>query len=379
MKKRQRKLKKYKLLSFQPFSLYNNGGGARILRRLYSNYESDVYSLVIANEHQKYSGIIKEHIIHAFPVTRRWMRWKIRDLIFWLRYNFFKKITNIIIQNHVKKIDFEILHVVNHGSFSTSLCNYAENHNKKIWASFHDHFSACSSYSDAEELWKISDRRLVISEELGQEYVKLFGLKNYEIITDGVLEHELSSPVQYISKTINIYFAGLVHIDYVPLFNAFANALEELIKEGYKIKIIIRGTLQIKCLNNRLVEVEYRKVTLNEEELNKERDDADILYLPIKFTNPGFYKYSLSTKMVGYLAARGIIFYHGPEDSAACKLLKKNNAAVCCTSLKEQSIINAFNNLLINKNRYSHNSKELAKKNFMLRDIQSRFWQNQYA
>jgi hypothetical protein len=36
-----------KLLTYQPFSLYSNGGGNRILRRLFKGREADVISLVI--------------------------------------------------------------------------------------------------------------------------------------------------------------------------------------------------------------------------------------------------------------------------------------------------------------------------------------------
>src|SRR5690606_34277474 len=103
---------------------------------------------------------------------------------------------------------------------------------------------------------------------------------------------------------------------------AFANALDKLSDTNMKFRLVLRGTQKLSFLKDRMFTVEYRQTFVSDDEIKSEIDRADILYLPIKFNSPNFYLYSLSTKMIGYLGASGAIFYHGPSDSAANKLLE---------------------------------------------------------
>lgn len=366
-----------KLLSFQPFSLYENGGGNRILRRLYNNKESQVTSLaVVGFSSTPKKGNINETIITAKPATQRWMRWYLRDTVIWLRESAFKFWTINRIRKAAKDITYDVLHVVNHGPFSAALCNDDFCRGKQLWVSFHDHFSTTfSNFDDAKQLWSAADRRMVISKELGDEYQKLFGDKPYTIITDGVETSELSKPSIIKQTPIIIYFAGLLHLEYVELFKVLADALDVLTERGLKFKLILRGTQTIKFLNNRSFEVEYLPTTLNNPELKNELDSASILYLPIKFTTPDFYRYSLSTKMVGYLGGSGAILYHGPVDSAACAILKSAKAAVCCNTLKTEDMAESILNLVDSKNTASSAAKKLAVESFDMASIQKLFWQ----
>ena len=198
-----------KLLSFQPFALYENGGGNRILRRLYNNKESQVTSLAVVGFSSKpQTGSINEIIITAKPATQRWMRWYLRDVIIWLRESVFKFWTINRIRKAAKNLAYDVLHVVNHGPFSAALCTDFFCNGKQLWVSFHDHFSTTySNFYDAEKLWNAADRRLVISKELGTQYQKLFGNKPYVTITDGVKESELSEPSTVKQAPVVIYFA----------------------------------------------------------------------------------------------------------------------------------------------------------------------------
>ena len=67
-----------KILSFQNFSLYSNGGGSRILRRLFKGRENSVYSLVVEQGYYKNpaTGNITEKILPAIPLRRPWMKWR---------------------------------------------------------------------------------------------------------------------------------------------------------------------------------------------------------------------------------------------------------------------------------------------------------------
>jgi hypothetical protein len=205
------------------------------------------------------------------------------------------------------------------------------------------------------------------------KYAEEFGNKDFEIITDGLLEHEISEPRRKNKNTITIYFGGLLHYHYIPLFKVLEDVLNTIAEQGIKINFILRG-VSFTLFKNNLFNVEYRNDFVSDTEIQKELNEADILYLPIKFNNPEFYLYSLSTKMIGYLGAPGIILYHGPADSAACKLLNEENAAVCCTSMEATDMRNALFALINDAEGVSANAKRLARGRFELEAIQRSFW-----
>ena len=366
-----------KLLTYQPFSLYSNGGGNRILRRLFKGREEDVISLVVEeNPLHPRQGTIAETIVYAAPIVRKWARWKLRNFRTWLRHGLYKPSTIKKVQAAARKMEYDVLHVIDHGPFSAALCTDDFCRDKPLWVSFHDHFSTTYGlYENSAALWKRANRRLVISEELGNEYGRLFGKADYELITDGVTAAEVSEPLQAPGSPVAVYFAGLLHLEYIPLFKVLADALDLLSKQGHQFKLILRATQYMPFLENRAFNTDYRPMTLDDAELKRELDSSAILYLPIKFTRPDFYLYSLSTKMVGYLGGAGAILYHGPQDSAACHLLKKTQAAVCCGNLDAEKLSAEILNLLADNHSISANAKVLAKKQFGLERIQQQFWQ----
>ncbi|MHB8209619.1 glycosyltransferase [Mucilaginibacter sp.] len=367
-----------KILSIQPGSLYQNGGAARVLRRLYQGKESQVYSLgVISSPTPIQLGNLKETLILAVPLQQKWMRWHLRTFVTWLRENKMAFLTINKIYKAAARIQYDAIHVVSHGPFGGAFNNDSLMIDKKLWVSFHDHFSTNgSSFASTGNLWNKAERCLVISKELGDEYQKLFGDREYELITDGVSKDEISELTNIDpSKPITIYFAGLLHIDYYPLFNILADALDSLSKKSYKFKLIMRGTNPVSFFNNRLFETEYRSNFVSDKEIKQELDSASILYLPIKFTLPDFYLYSLSTKMIGYLGASGTILYHGPANSAACNLLRNSKAAAICSSLDINDMIEIIVQLISDKNDYAANAKNVAHTDFNFEMIQQRFWQ----
>lgn len=174
-----------RILSFQPASIYENGGMGRLLRRLYQGKEADVICLYVNQYNSsKNNGLIKEIKINSFPIHRSWMRWKLRPLFRMIRESFFFNYTTRKVESVVLNTSFDVLHVINHGCFSAILCNDKFLTSKKLWTSFHDHYSLCSSFNDTQKLWNLSDRRLMISKELAEEYQRIFGYKSFELITD---------------------------------------------------------------------------------------------------------------------------------------------------------------------------------------------------
>lgn len=363
-----------KLLSFQPGSLYENGGAGRVLRRLYVDHEKHIttlYAKPISSPIRK--GPVTEVAVPTFPFHRPWMRWHLRTFVAYLRDKFFYSYNAKRIVRAAAKIECDVIHVINHGPYSNLLCN-EQFANKPLWVSFHDHFSTVSNFEHAEKLWNLADRRLMISEELGIVYQQLFGKRDFELITDGVLQNEVSKPKKSVESPIRIYFAGLLHIDYHPLFRVLADALELLNKDNISCELILRGTQELSFLQNKSFKIEYRKNFVTDDDIKREMDEADFLYLPMKFNLPDFYLYSLSTKMVSYLGASGSILYHGPEDSAACNLLTKYEAAVNCTSLNPVELKLRIMELLENKHLISTNAKKLAQEQFDLLKLRQQFW-----
>ena len=366
-----------KILSYQSFSLYANGGGNRILRRLYQGHENEVVSLAIeAGYYKPITGAIDEKIIPAIPRRRPWMKWRSRDIATWIREKPLKQYTINRIRQQARAIDCDVIHIMSCGPWSTALCNEEALAGRELWISAHDHFSTTQCpFKDAALLWNRADRRLVISPELGNEYQRLFGHLPYELITDGVLENEIAQPAESMQEPYVIYFAGLLHIEYIPLFKILADALDLLSKNGLSFKLVFRGTQQLPFLKDRLFKTTYLPVTLDNEVLKKDLNAAAILYLPIKFVDPDFYRYSLSTKMVSYLGAPGSILYHGPHDSAAGRLLHETHSAINCTSLDVNDMVTCIHHLINEKHTISSHAKELVRNRFNLESIQQRFWQ----
>lgn len=329
-----------------------------------------------AGHYTSIKGAIPEKIIPAIPLRRSWMKWRSRDLATWIREKPLKQYTINRIRQEARAFDYDVLHIMSCGPWSTALCTGEALAGRQLWVSVHDHFATTQCpFNDASLLWNRAHRRLVISPELGNEYQRVFGELPYELITDGVLENEVAAPAVAGRPPFIIYFAGLLHIEYIPLFKILADALDLLTQQGYSFKLVFRGTQQLPFLKDRLFTTTCLPVSLDNKVLKNDLDAASILYLPIKFTDPDFYRYSLSTKMVGYLGAPGSILYHGPHDSAAARLLHQHQAAIPCTSLDVDSMVTSLLQLINEKNTISSHAKELVRNRFSLEGIQKRFWQ----
>lgn len=366
-----------KILSFQPFSIYGNGGGPRIMRRLVEGRENEVKFISFDFSYSENKPHENEIIYVLFPRHRDWMRSFLRKFFYYVRNSFFYNFNVKRVQNIVAGLDYDVLHILDHSAYSNILLPLAKKNNIPIWVSFHDHFNTTgSSHEISKELWQESSKRMVISEEMGQEYSNLFGPKNYTIVSDGLKPNEISPVKTDIgSNTIKIYFGGLLHVDYYELFDSFCKAIDLFSKQNNKeIVLILRGTQKLSFLENSSFKIEYRPFSIDNELLRNEMDGADILYLPIKYNDVDFYKFSFSTKMIGYLGASGNIFYHGPESAAAALFLKKNNCGVICDSLDANIITNHLNDALIST-IYSTNAKEIANNEFQLKKMQDLFFE----
>ncbi len=364
------------ILSFQPFSIIGTGGGARILRRLVEGRESELIFFSFVYRISKNESRYNEEQYVLIPAHRRWMRSFLRNLAIFFRSTLLHGLNTRRIQSKVSKLDFDILHVLDHSLYSNVLIQAALKRNIPIWASFHDHFMSTGSFPHiSKEVWIHASKRMVISHEMGQHYSELFGTREYIIVTDGLKPEEISPAKSEIhSGELSIYFGGLLHLDYYELFEKFCKTLEILSKEeNMKISLILRGTQKLSFLNDSSLEIDYRPFSIDTELLRLEMNESDILYLPIKYTDKEFYLYSFSTKMIGYLGASGNIFYHGPKEAAAARFLEKNGCGLVCDSLDPEIIMKDIKALMANTT-YSSRAKQVANESFQLKDMQERFF-----
>lgn len=372
----QKVVKNRVVLSFQPFPILSHGGGARILRRLVEGRQDEVVFFSFVNEFSKSKSSYIETEYVVYPSQKRWMRSYLKDISQFLRDNVLYRFHVRKILSKVSKLQFDVLHVVDHGRYANVLTQWAQSKKIPIWVSFHDHFKTTDSFKNATKtLWALAAKRMVISKEMGEHYCELFGEKKYDIVTDGLTEAEISpAKIRVDLPKLKVYFAGLLHVEYYQLFKSFCEALNVLAKqEGLYISLILRGTQKLDFLDASSIDIDYRGFTIDQDFLKEEMNEADILYLPIKYENEYFYKYSFSTKMVGYLGAPGNIFYHGPKEAAAASFLEKNECGVICDTMEPARILEKIKEIIFNYS-YSLAAKNVAYNQFQLKNMQQLFW-----
>jgi hypothetical protein len=189
------------------------------------------------------------------------------------------------------------------------------------------------------EVWQEAAHRFVISDGMGKEYCRRYGKAEYDVVTDG-LENVPVRVRRHPRSSLRVYFMGLVHRSYAANLRVLLNALEMLQSRQPQLNISITcrcGSLP-KDLSARFP---VRVLPFGtEQDILRDLDDSDLLYLPLPFDSEYdlFVKYSLSTKMITYLGSGLPIFYHGPADAAAGRLLASHDAACMSCSLDPEQV-----------------------------------------
>jgi glycosyltransferase involved in cell wall biosynthesis len=225
--------------------------------------------------------------------------------------------------------------------------------------------------------WSGAIARFVISDQLGQEYQRRYGAADYVVVTDGI-ERIGRTPAPRPRGKLRVYFMGLFHLEYEPNLRVFAQALRELGRDDLDV------TMRIRCggLRSRILrEAGFIRVLpfADESEIERDLQQADLLYLPLPFdrAHASFVRFSLSTKLITYLGSGIPIFYHGPVESAVGSLLAKNGAAFICHSLEPAeltSVLHRFIDDRANADRVAANAFALARAEFSLPQIRKKFW-----
>jgi glycosyltransferase involved in cell wall biosynthesis len=226
------------------------------------------------------------------------------------------------------------------------------------------------------EAWANADARFVVSRELGEEYNRRYGTREFVIVTDGA--DEVAAAARPAPRTMRIYFMGLFHLEYEANLQALIDAVAQIRDEGIWD---LPPSITLRCghirpyLHRSFVHV---LAFGSEADVQADFSDADSLYLPLPFDDAhrAFVTYSLSTKMVTYLASGIPILYHGPPETAACNLLSQNRAAALITSLEPTEIADTLRRLVNDpaSSDIAANALALARKSFRRSQQHERFW-----
>jgi glycosyltransferase involved in cell wall biosynthesis len=223
-------------------------------------------------------------------------------------------------------------------------------------------------------VWREAKRRFVISKELGEEYCRRFGRKDYIVVTDGIEGVKVRSE-KSISEYL-IYFLGSQHVSYEKNFVSIFEALS-IFNEKYpqrKVKLLTRPPLQKSWAN--FENYESRPFG-SESDIAADLEEVHLLYQPLPFEEKfaSLSRYSLSTKMITYLGSGIPILFHGPQNSAASRCLDKAAFQVhSCDPVEVFDVIE--NGLLENSLRGDVllRAESIVNDRFLLGKVSNAFW-----
>jgi hypothetical protein len=222
--------------------------------------------------------------------------------------------------------------------------------------------------------WQQASGRFVISDDMGAEMCRRYGDQPYVVVTDG-LDVVAPSPRPGRAGRLRVYFMGSAHLSYAANFQCLLDALIQLRDEGIDASVVIRGGLPFR-VNARTVPVETLPWA-QEGFPTQDFDDVDVAYMPLPFgsEHTSFVRFSMSTKMITYLGSGRPMLFHGPEASAAGRLLARSDAALFAGSLDVRRVVEALRSCGERGPAASANALKLASTQFVLSSIRERFWE----
>jgi glycosyltransferase involved in cell wall biosynthesis len=371
-----------KIVFVQPFSLgFAGGGGARILRALLQQSPIPWHSVCCSPQRPK-RWPMETHL----PTRPSWGR------IERSRFARFPKMTTRFfasrfqrrLTSFCREIQARAIHAIPHSGIDFAHAHaVAHDLSLPFFISVHDdlaytaaHEMPSSSYQRAmQEAWLDADARFVISDALGQEYVRRYGEREYQVVTDGLATVNLP---RVKANSFRIYFMGLFHIGYEANFRAFLQGLRIFEEQHAQLQV----NVTCRCAHIRPhVWKDVKPVKIlpyaDEAQVQEDMKTADFLYMPMVFgrEHENFARFSVSTKMVTYIGSGIPILYHGPTNSAAFDLLHRHQAAIFLTSLDAGEIATQLSNLTeTDRMRAVENALALARREFMLTDQTQKFW-----
>jgi glycosyltransferase involved in cell wall biosynthesis len=369
----------------QPFGVQGHGGGSRILRALLDTDHPPVLSVNTGFfNFPSPSGAEEIHL----PLRARFGR--LEHTRFHGYFSAFDGAFQSRFENRLRRVIDEhrvdLIHTIPHNYSIVPVYKVASELNIPYFLSIHDDLEYVVNgdllkvrmVAALAKAWRNAKGIFAISDEIGREYCRRYGAREYEIVTDGltcVAEVPRSRP----PRSLRVYFMGLFHYAYRVNMRAVLDALRIVRNQfpGWDISVTCRcGSISCPVSAD---DVPIQMLPFaSENEVERDILAADLLYLPLPFEADAanFGRFSLSTKMITYLGSGLPIFYHGPQEAAACKLLAGHHAASICTTLDADIISKQLVEALSKGETIVTSALALARARFMLADQQRRFWRS---
>ena len=372
-----------RVLFVQMFGMRDEGGSSRIFSTLIKQGEGAVGVLVhgLHPPRLRFSDaefFVKERITFGRLERSRFAS----DLAIFRVFSWRKSRREIF--NLLSRWRPDCVHAHIHGLGFKHAFDWCRLHHVPYSLSVHDdirHLAAFDLWKDrieswTAEAWREASTRFVISPEMGDEYSRRYGKRDWIQVTDG-LDTIAPEPRPRAPKRLHVYFAGGLNVHYEPSFLAFQQGLKLFSREhpDWQVRFIVRGGRRLSGEDEAAPPIEVLPFGSQEEVLN-DLGSVDLLYLPLSIDPQyaNFAKFSLSTKMITYLGSGLPIFYHGPREAAAFQLLQKNHACFSCHSNDPQAISSALKNVELERSQTIENALQLGRRDFQIAEIRNRFW-----
>ena len=206
----------------QPFGVQAPCGGSRILRALLDGEHPPVLSIDTGLIASTPPPAVKE--IHL-PLRPGFGRLERTRLISKLGYfdrialsRFESRLKHVLRQHHV-----DVIHTIPHTFDIVAINQVAAQLGIPCFLSIHDDLEHMSELHPLrgqmiealKGAWRNAKGVFVISEEIGQEYSRRYGARDYRIVTDG-LASVASAPQKRLAGSMRVYYMGLFHLTYEP-------------------------------------------------------------------------------------------------------------------------------------------------------------------
>lgn len=367
----------------QAFGYWGRGGGSRILRGLLDCEHPPAISIVTIPAQEDRPTPIDEFTMPVRPRLGRLEHTRLATgltrLDPFFRVAFEKKLARFLVNKNVT-----IVHLIGHGYDIVPVTNVATLLGLPLFLSVHDDIEYLSHKNLARKeilsglarAWQYATGVYAISEEMGVEYCRRYGKREFTLVTDG-LKSYAAEPLTRPQKSLRVYFMGLIHMSYLPNFRALLDALKLLRTKlpDWQIELTMRAGSFLEKLSEDDVKVTVLPFA-SEREVERDMGTADLLYMPLPFAKyaEAFGKFSLSTKMVTYLGSGLPILYHGPAETAARSLLSRSGAAIAITTDEPAEMARQILASLPRRNEIVAAALKLARERFDLAEQQRRFW-----
>jgi glycosyltransferase involved in cell wall biosynthesis len=373
------------IVFLQSFGLASPGGGSRILRALLADAPMPWHS-VCSSPHAPPKVGSETHM----PARPSWGKidfsragW-LPQLTAPLFAPLFRQRFRRFCRNH----EIQAIHAIPHRSTEfVDALQIARELRVPFFLQVHDDFEFTAErmigrarvHRAMKKAWLDADARFVVSEPLGQEYCARYGVRRYEIVSDGV-GRVAPAAVAPKRNALRVYFMGLFHFTYAPNLRVLIDALQLLAREQTsEISLTLRCGLLPRDIQQSAPPFVRVLPFGSEEDVAGDLDNADLLYMPLQFSDEfaRFVRFSLSTKMITYLGSGIPILYHGPTDSAAYQLLDHHRAAFTHASLEVAPLADLMRRLLHSPEigrTIAEDALQLARAQFLLERQRRVFW-----